>query len=537
MGGYSETRPPDHYSEMNLRDCLEIARRRKSWIILASIGLFVTMTVFAYRLPDIYRAETVILVDSAQVPDKYVPTINTGDIGGRLTTLEQQVLSPTRLKKLVESEGLYPGNSGARSEQDVIRSVQKSIVIDVVNPGAGKMGAFRIAYSGRRRDEVARIANRLAQMFIEENLRARVDQTEDTAEFLHEQLDGTKRQLDEKDGQLRAIKSHNLAELPESKPYHLEALANLRAQLQTAEAKIQQDQRERTLLQSMMMSDAQAPTVDVDGMSGEGGGGAAGGGGPYEGQLQKLESKLSQLKSRYGPRHPDVRKTQSEIDRLKAKATSEAGSGDSGTIEERPVVPVPARKRRNPVVEAQIEKLDEGIREQKELVEPLQSRMAFHESKLERIPVFEQQIARLQSDYDILRTQYMGLLDKEKAAEISHALEVHQKGEKFTILDPAVTPSKPAAPNRMLITIGGLVGGLLLGIALAALAEMYDESVRSEGEAARIFGKQVLCGVPRILSGEEIRLNHLRRLGIFAGTLTGSAAFGLILSFLSGRLF
>jgi polysaccharide biosynthesis transport protein len=522
---------------MSFHDHLEIVRRRKSWIILASVGLFVAMTVFAYRLPDIYRAETVILVDSAQVPDKYVPTINTGDIGGRLTTLEQQVLSPTRLKKLVESEGLYPENSGAHNEQDVIRSVQKSIMIDVVNPGAGKMGAFRIAYSGRKRDEVARIANRLAQMFIEENLRVRVDQTEDTAEFLHEQLDATKHQLDEKDTQLRAIKSHNLAELPESKPYHLEALANLRAQLQTAEEKIQQAQREKTLLQSMMMSDTQAPTVDLDGVPAEGGRGTAGGGGPYEGQLQNLESKLSQLRSRYGPRHPDVRKTQSEIDKLKAKATSEAGGGDGATIEERPVIPVPARKRRNPVVEAQIEKLDEDIRGQKELVGPLQSRMAFHESKLERIPVFEQQIARLQSDYDILKTQYMGLLDKEKAAEISHALEVHQKGEKFTILDPAVMPSKPAAPNRILITIGGLVGGLLLGIALAALAEVYDESVRSEGEAARIFGKQVLCGVPRILSREEIRLNYLKGLGIFAGTLTGSAAFGLVLSFLSGRLF
>src|SRR5229473_2794970 len=163
--------------------------------------------------------------------------------------------------------------------------------------------------------------------------------------------------------------------------------------------------------------------------------------------------------------------------------------------------------------------------------------MSFHESKLERIPVFEQQIGRLQQDYEILKTQYTGLLDKEKAAEISHALEVHQKGEKFTILDPAVTPSKPAAPNRMLITIGGLVGGLLLGIALAALAEMYDESVRSEGEAARILGKQVLCGVPRIRSGEEIRLNRLKSLGVFAGTLAGAAAFGLILSFLSGKLF
>ena len=451
MGGNStlQAHTGDQAGELTLTAYLDVARRHKWRIILCGIGMFVSLPVFAHRLPDIYRTETVILVDSAQVPDKYVPTINTGDIAGRLTTLEQQVLSPTRLKKLVESEGLYEQESGKRTEEDVIRSVQKSIVVEVVNPGGGKMGAFRIAYSGRRREQVARIANRLAQMFIEENLRARVDQTEDTAQFLEEQLQETKRQLDDKETQLRGIKSHNIMELPESKPYHLEALANLRTQIQTTENKIQQDP----------------------------------------------------------------------------------------IVEQQPAIPAQRQKRRNPVLEAQIGKLDEEVRDQKNLVGPLQSQLTFHESKLEQIPVFEQQIARLQSDYDILKLQYTGLLEKEKAAEISHALEVHQKGEKFEVLDPAVTPLKPAAPNRALISTAGLFGGLLLGIALAVMAEMNDESVRSEGEAARIMGKPVLCSVPQLVSGKEIRKRRLKGLGIFAGTLAGSAVFGAVLSFVSGRFF
>src|SRR6266403_804702 len=160
---------------MKLGSYLEIAYRRRWWVILSSIGLFIASTVLAYRLPNTYRAETVILVNSAEVPDKYVPTIVTADIAGRLTTLQQQVLSPTRLKKLVEAEGLYPDPNGKATEEEVINSVQKSIVVEAVNPGPGKTGAFRIAYSGRKRHQVAPIANSLAQMFIEENLRVRVD--------------------------------------------------------------------------------------------------------------------------------------------------------------------------------------------------------------------------------------------------------------------------------------------------------------------------------------------------------------------------
>src|SRR5947208_6633397 len=130
------------------------------------MALFVFASVFAYRLPNIYRAETVILVDSAQVPDKYVPTINTGDIAGRLTTLQQQVLSPTRLKKLVESEGMFPEARGNRTEEEIINSVQKSIVVEAANQGPGKTRTFRIAYSSRERDTLGRLANALGRRFI-----------------------------------------------------------------------------------------------------------------------------------------------------------------------------------------------------------------------------------------------------------------------------------------------------------------------------------------------------------------------------------
>lgn len=517
--------------EMHLGDYLEVAKRRKWWIALSALAFFLALTVFARRMPDIYRAETVILVDSAQVPDKIVATINTGDIAGRLTTLEQQVLSPTRLKVLVESLGLYPDPDGRRSEEEIIKGVQKSIVVEVVNPGGGKLGAFRIAYSSRNRMEVAKVTNQIAQMFIEENLRARVDQTQDTAQFLEDRLQDTKRQLDEKDVQLRAIKSRNIMEMPESKPYHMEALANLRAQVQAIQDKIQQNQRDRSMLQSMMLNDQQAPTVDLDT------GAATDTGGLYQAQIQKLESKLMQLRNRYGPRHPDVRKTQDEIDRLKVRAANEL-QNDAAVVEiPAHVDPAHQQKRRNPVLEAQIEKLNEEIQQQNKLLGPLQEQMKYHEAKLEQMPAWEQQITRLQADYDILKTEYTGLLDKEKAAELSHALEVHQKGEKFEVLDTASTPTNPGAPNRLLISLGGAITGLLAGFALAALAEMNDKSVRSESEAARILGKPVLSGIPLIISEKERRTKLWRAAGLLAGTVVGSGATGLLLSFVSGRFF
>lgn len=520
----------DFLGGQTLSGYIEIARRRKLLILQCVVGIGLASAVFVSRMPDMYKAQTVILVDPQQVPDKYVPATVTANIADRLTTLEQQVLSPTRLKRLVESQHLYPDPTGKATAEDVIKGVQKSITVEVENPGGAKMGAFKIAFTSRRRDLVAPMANEIAQMFIQENQNARVEQTVGTRDFIQSQLEETKRQLDEKESQLRAIKTRNILDLPESKPYHLEALATLRGQIQNIQDKLNQDKREKSILESVLASgNAAAPTIDVQGDPG------APGGSPSQTQVRRLESKLADLRARYGPGHPDVRKTQDELDRAKAQAAIEAQNPEAQESQ-KPAIASGTLKRHNPVVEAQVEKLDEDIQDREKELGPLEDKVSFHTGKLQQIPVFEEQISGLQRDYDILKTQYTGLLDNKRAAEMSSALEIHEKGERFVVLDSAATPHNPSAPNRLLISMAGLVGGLLAGIGLAVGLEMNDESVRTETEAAKILGKPVLSGIPQIISPRERRVTFWRAAGLFVGTVAASAAAGFVLSVLSGRL-
>ena len=523
---------PSILDNLDLKTCVEIARRRKWWIVLSVIALFVGTAVFAHRLPNIYRAETVILVDSQQVPDKYVAVITTGDIAGRLSTLQEQVLSPTRLKTLIESEGLYPDPTGKSTEKEIIRQVQKAITVEAITPAPGKTGSFRIAFSSKDRTIVARITNRLSQMFIDENVKAREEVTQGTADFLESQLQETKQELDEKDAQLREIKTQNVTDLPESKPYHLEALTNLRNQVQAIQDKIQQDQRELMVLQTMLNSGNDAPTVEIDAPNG----GDDGGG--YQSDVQRLESKLADLKSHYGPNYPDVRRTSAELEKAK-KAASAADQNNAGVQQEqslKPAIQAKPMANHNPVVEAQIEQLQEDMKEKNTALAPLQEQIEFHTSKLQQIPVFEERLARLQEDYDSLKKHYADLEDKEEAAKISHALEVRQKGERFVVLDVAVTPEAPASPNRLLITLAGLIGGLFAGAGLAVLAEVNDQSIRTEKQVLAIFGTPALSEIPQITSHKETAYRLVWRAGMLAGTVVCSAAFGLLLSVVSDKL-
>lgn len=513
------------FGDMQLPDYLELFQRRKWWVILPTIAVFLGTVVFAMRMPNIYRSETVILVDPQKVPDNYVPSTNSSSISDRLSTIRQQVMSPTRLKRIIESMGLYRELRARLTDQEIIPLMQKATSIEVVTPGGQQLGAFRIAFHGPNPEEVAQVAKELAGMFIEENLKVHEQQSRGTAEFLDSELQDTKRKLEQVEDELKVIKSRYISDLPESKQYHLEALTNVRNQLRASQDRTNRAQQEKVYLQSLLVSTS--PTVDLD---------TAGPGAtvsPLQSQIQKLESRLAELQSRYGPNYPDVRKLRSQLEELKPRAPAEQ---PNPAVRDDSIHSL-RRAARNPVIEAQLQKLDQEIQEEAKAQAQLEPEINFHLSKLERVPVFEQQIAGLLRDYDTLRTHYTSLLDKKLSAEMASALESRQKGERFVILDPAQVPTKPYGPDRLLISLAGLTGGVLSGIGLAVIAETTDESVRNEREAASIVGRPVLAGIPQIMSDRARRWKQVRVLLAVTGTAAGSAALGLLISYLRAWLF
>ncbi len=518
MSEYGPAGAPDHgiFGEFELKDYLDIARRRKLLIILTAAAVAVMVAVVAMRLPDFYRSETVIMVDPQQVPSTVVASPVTANVLDRLSTLQQQVMSPSRLQKVIDSQRLYPELRGKVSDQELIRKMQKATTIEVVNAGGRAMGTFRIAFQGSNPRVVAGVANELASQFIEENLRAREGQFSGTTEFLNTELQDTKKQLEEKEAEMGRIKSTYIMDLPESKQFHLEALSTLRAQLRQSQDRVSYDQQQKSVLQAMLSTSN--PAVDLDSDSSDNAS-------PLQTQIQKVESSLSELRSHYGPNYPDVRKLQIELNDLKAKKAEE----DKNNPTSAPVAP--SRKTvKNPVIDAQLQKLDEEIAIETKRQPQLQEQIDFHSSKLEREPIFEQQIAGLMRDYDTLRAHYNGLLDKKLAAEMATALDSKQEGERFVILDAAPVPDAPAGPNRSLLMTIGAILGLLAGFGLAVAVEMADESVRNEREAESIIGKGVLAGIPRIFTRQQRTLNQLRTAGALVVTIVLAAGLGYALS-------
>jgi polysaccharide chain length determinant protein (PEP-CTERM system associated) len=511
--------------DIQLGKYLDILNRRKWWVILPATAIFVIALIIAMRLPNFYHAETTIMVDPQKVPDTYVPSTGNTTIADRLSTIRQEVMSPTVLQGLLEQTGLYAKERQNGDTDRIIRRMQRSIQLDVVDAGGSRLSTFKIGYTGPTPEEAALIPNKLAKMVMDRNIQARQEQSSGTADFLENELQDTKKQLEQKEAEMGRIKSTYIMDLPESKQFHLEALTSLRNQLQSSQDRVSRDQQEKVYLQSMMASTN--PTVDLDADS-TGGGGSS----PEEAQLQKAESRLAELRGRYGPGHPDVRKAQNEIDQLKAKIAQTEKS-----------TPAPIEAPRathktvhNPVIEAQINKLDQEIQEQTKAQKPMEEQMAFHSSKLEREPIFEQQIAGLMRDYDTLRGHYNRLLDKKLSADMYTSLVSREEGEKFEVLDHANVPSVPFGPNRFVLCLTGLLAGLVAGTAAAVVKEMTDPTVRNEHEAANILGKSVMAGIPIISTRHQERIGQARLTGALAATIVSAAAVGYFLAYVMERL-
>ena len=101
--------------------------------------------------------------------------------------------------------------------EQIIANMQRSITVDVANPGGGRLSAFTIAFHGRNPREVAKVTNELARLFIQENLKVLDQQSDGTADFLTNQLADMKKQVDAKQQEIQEVQSRYIhQDLPES---------------------------------------------------------------------------------------------------------------------------------------------------------------------------------------------------------------------------------------------------------------------------------------------------------------------------------
>ena len=477
--------------ELTLADYTAMLRRR--WVlivILAMIGGPLAYLVSRF-LPDRYKSQTLVLVERPSVPEKIVESLDTEDLTQRLSSMQQQILSRSRLEPIINQFGLYSSDVNKIPMEDLVGRLQKAIEVTPILPMAEtqsrQLPGFYVNVTMGNARTAQQVCTAVTSMFIEENLRQRQEHSANTTQFLVSQLAEAKANLDEQDAKLAVFKGRYLGSLPDNEQMNFGLLTNLRSQLEAVTQALGRAQQEKSFHESMLIQQISAWQATQTGRSPE----------TLEQQLVVLQTQLATLQSRYTDDYPDVIKAKNDIASLKkqiaAQADAQKSSSEANKTPKNSLEPTQIAQLR-----AQIHNLDQEIAQRTREQSQIQQQIKAVEDRVQSSPAVEQQFKELTRGYQTALDSYNDLQKKRDEAEMYAELQRKQQGEQFRVLDPANLPDKPSFPNRPLFAAGGLGGGLALGLVIGFLLEMKDSSLKTERDVEFALRLPVLAMIPEL---------------------------------------
>lgn len=512
---------------------LGLVRRRHIHFLIPLFLGWVLVWSASWVLPPRYQSSTLILVEQPTMPKDYVtPNVNE-DLQVRLQSITQQILSRTRLLHIIDQFNLYSAQHAQRTPDEKVEMMRKDIDIDLVKDiRTNQITSFNVAFTSGDPHMAQQVTSELTNLFINENLEVRQQQSEDTTKFLESQLETSRKSLSEQEDRIREFKAEHVGEMPTQLATNLQILSGLQSQLQNEEDALNSSKQQRVYLQSLAdqyrtmqgsMKSADGTPVGVAALDQE---------------LDRLKAQLADLRAHYTERHPDVRKLKQQIAdtektreelqaSLKAKSANGADDADGSAAS-------PATDRNQnaavPQVQSQLRSNQVEIANREHSIAALKAKVEDYQGRLNQEPVREQQLADLTRGYEQSKANYDELLKKKNDSEMATSMEQMQQGERFTMLDPPSLPQKPDFPNRLKFCGMGFGVGLALGAVVAGGFEFLDGRMYSEKEIKKLLPVAILSEIPEIsLPSDERRGRRRAVLGwattalVFSTILAGSA--------------
>lgn len=494
--------------ELTMDDYLAMVRRRLKVILIPLLMAPVAGFLVSYAFSPRYTSQSMVLVEGQKVPSNYVAPVITTDFTQRIQTLQQQVLSASRLRPVVQSLALVkPGEEGKLME-DIRTNMQLTPVITSMSAAAATTTAsgkkkgpantgealpgFYVSYTDSVPARAQKICLALTSLMVDENLRSRAEVAKDTTDFLGRQVDDAKRAIDEQDAKLAAFKKQYMGQLPGDNDNNMRMLMSLNTQLDASTQTLNRAQQDKAYTESMLAQQLAAWKNSQSSTSPQ----------TLEQQLTLLQAQLMQLQARYTDDHPDVIKTKADIAKVQARldqinnqVASPTASNEKANANEPPEI----RQLRLQIHQYQ-GVIEQATTDQKKL----QSQINVYESRSAMSPGIEEQYKELTRDYDNAQSFYRDLLAKKSSSGLATDMENQQQGEQMVILSSAGLPDSPSFPNRPLFAAGGLGAGLGLGLLIAIWLEFSDKSIRTEKDIAASMDLPMLISVPWLGPEEEL---------------------------------
>jgi succinoglycan biosynthesis transport protein ExoP len=400
-------------------------------------------------------------------------------------------------------------------------------------------------------------------LYLEQNLKFREEQAQTTTKFLEAELKDLKGKIEILGGKISAFKEKNPGVLPELREFNQQQAVFLENELRRIDGEIQTAQTQKIYLEGLLGSgqtnkDANREMLDTSAKDPRERYHAVNeilkklrakfaGDHPDIQRLSKEKTELEQLlklrktgdmesqwklaqlqadlasaRAKYAEDHPDIKKLKTEIAQLMAEAKK--GNASLSDVD----LANPAQVN----IITQQQQLANQINTLTQLKQKTQEKLANFHLRLEETPKIEQGYLALMRDNQNAQEKYREVMNKLMEARISEGMEQHQKGEKYTLIDPANLPETPVKPKKLLIILAGVFLGLGGGLALMLGRENLDTSIKSTTELAVLTKAPPLGIIAKITTSYDLARQHRRRWLILAATCFSLVTAILLFHFL-----
>jgi polysaccharide chain length determinant protein (PEP-CTERM system associated) len=497
-------------------DYAGILKRRFRLILTTTLVLLAAAVGVSYVLPPRYVSQTLILIEQQRVPEDYVKPVVDEDLGGRLASMKEQILSRSRIEPIITKFNLFAnGNSNMDDRVDLTRKAIKITQIHSEQARGGLPGFF-VSFEAQDARTAQQVCGEITSLFVSENLSAREQSAEGTSDFLKQQLADSKRNLNDQDAKLAAFEQKNIGKLPGQTIQmggmslamgspNESTLQSLSTQLEAATQSLNRLQQDETFIEAMiaeqthdLQSAEPAAVATVDDRRRE---------------LNTLMEQKQALDALYTPDHPDVVALAHRIAVLKAEIdhASTAPAPEAAKVT-RPDTPQLQQ------LKAQLRAAKMSIADVKQEQTRLTQEIRTYQARVEASPIVEEEYKQVTRDHETALEFYNSLLKKMNESSMATALEHRQQGEQFRVMDAPNLPDEPTFPNRLLFAGGGLAGGLFLGLLITAILEYRDTSVRNERDIWAFTKLPTLAIISHISGLPKPRTGHHNRWKFFSRT-------------------
>jgi polysaccharide chain length determinant protein (PEP-CTERM system associated) len=530
--------------EMDVEDYIDIIRRHRSWILGPALACMVVSVVVACLWPDTFVSVARIKVLPPQIPESLVGVTFQVDMAQRINQMTQSIVSRANLTNLINTHQLYPRERRRLPMEDIIENMRtRAINVNMISNSSGGGGgaqrtvAFMVTFSYENRYLAQKVCSDLVSKFIDENVRERSSIAGQTKDFVDDQWQTRKRDLDNVEDQMAKFKTANLGRTPEQQGSTLQAITSIEnrmANINTSLARVSQDrlmiENNLSILRDQLRQ-VTTPTAETIAATPKSDRLVA-----LEREISNAENRLQSLREQYQETHPDIKNFLANLAILKReqeKLQKEQDELEKAAQTGRKTFLRPEAAREARAIEAQISQLQariEATKMEEDVFKKSQSdaeRAARNlQSTLSSMPANEKEYEQLRLQAMLARRDFEEIDRMKNKANAAVELENRKQTEKLEVLDPASLPTTPTEPKRWMIILGGAVGGLVLGIVLAGAREMKDSTLKNLKDARAYTQLTVLGCIP--LLENDLVVRRRRRLAWLAWSTACLASIAIM---------